>query len=118
MNSNTYIFSDSVLCLGGTSSEPVQVRKDTSKWYLENRYPKELDRIDGEPMEFEWTNFPGFTSLQILAQIQNMMTEVKCEPEQFKARIIFVSMFNDIVRETPGNEDNFKANSFNVATYV
>ena len=39
-------------------------------------------------MEFEWENFPGFTSLQILAEIQNMMTEMKCELEQFQGRII------------------------------
>ena len=55
------------------------------------------DRIDGEPMEFEWTNFPGFTTLQILAEIQTMMAEMKCEPEQFQGRIIFMSMYSDIV---------------------
>ena len=42
-------------------------------------------------------NFPGFTTLQILAKIQNMMTEIKCEPEQFQGRIIFMSMYTDIV---------------------
>ena len=50
----TYVFSDSVLC-------SVQPRKDNIKLYLETRYLKELDQIDGEPMEFEWNNFPGFT---------------------------------------------------------
>ena len=29
--------------------------------------------------------------------IQNMMTEIKCEPEQFTGRIIFMSVYNDIV---------------------
>ena len=42
-------------------------------------------------------NFPGFTILQILAEIQNMMTETKCEPEQFPGRIIFMSMCSDVV---------------------
>ena len=42
-------------------------------------------------------NFPGFTALGILEEIQKMMTELKCEPEQFKGRIIFMSMYNDIV---------------------
>ena len=51
---------------------------------------RELDRIDGEPMELEWKMFPGFTTLQILSEIQNMMTEVKCEPEQISGRIIFI----------------------------
>ena len=59
------------------------------------RQDKELDRIDGEPMEFEWKFFPGFTTLQILAEIQNMMTEIKCEPEQFQGRIIFMSVLQE-----------------------
>ena len=29
---------------------------------IETRYLRDLDRIDGEPMEFEWTIFPGFTT--------------------------------------------------------
>ena len=55
VRSNTCVFSDSVLCLGDISPEPVQAWKDKIKWYLETRFLKELDRIDGEPMEFEWT---------------------------------------------------------------
>ena len=47
-------------------------------------------------MEFEWKNFRGFTTLQMLDEMQNMMTESKCEPEQFTGRVIFVSMYNDI----------------------
>ena len=53
----TYVFSDSVLCLGGISDEPVKFWKDKNEWFLESRYLKYLDRIDGEPMEFEWKNF-------------------------------------------------------------
>ena len=33
---------------------------------------RELDRIDGEPMDFEWITFPGFTTLQILLEIQKL----------------------------------------------
>ena len=40
-----------------------------------------MDRIDGEPMEFEWNIFRGFTTLEILAEIRVMMTDMKCEPE-------------------------------------
>ena len=53
------------------------------KWFLETRYLKDLDRIDGEPMEFEWTIFPGFTTLRILDEIQKMMIKSKCEPCDF-----------------------------------
>ena len=70
MKSQTYVFADSVLCLRGISTVPVRVWKDKIKWNLETRYLKDVDRIDGEPMEFEWTNFPGFTTLRILDEIQ------------------------------------------------
>ena len=49
----TYVFSDSVLCLGGISHEPVEAWEGRIKWFLETRYLKDLDRLDGEPMEFE-----------------------------------------------------------------
>ena len=54
----TYVFADSVLCLEGKSTEQVQAWKDEIEWYLETRYPKDVDRIDGDPMEFEWKKFP------------------------------------------------------------
>ena len=118
MTSKTYVFSDSVLCLGGISREPVQAWKDKIKWYLETCYLKELDRTDGEQIELEQTILPRFTTVGILNEIQNMMAEFLCEPEQFKGRIIVMSMFNDITWRTPGNEENGVANSMNVATYA
>ena len=59
---------------------------------MESRYFRVLDRIDEEPMEFEWKFFSGFTTLGILDEIQKMMTELMCEPEHFRGRIIFMSM--------------------------
>ena len=56
-NAKTYVFADSVLCLGGISTEPGQAWENKIKWYLVTRYLKELNRIDGEPMEFEWKKF-------------------------------------------------------------
>ena len=56
-------------------------------------------------MEFEWRNFPGFAPLGILDEIQKMMTESKCEPEQLKGRIIFMSVYNDIDRGKRGNRE-------------
>ena len=96
MKSQTYVFADSVPCLGGISTAPVKACESKIKWFLETRYVKELDRIDGEPMDFEWKKFPGFNTLGILTEIQKMMTESHCEPEQLTGRIIFMSMYNDI----------------------
>ena len=70
--------------------------KTGSKIFLEIRYLADLDRIDGEPMEFEWKIFQGFTTLGILEEIPKIMTELQCELEQFKERIIFMSMYIDI----------------------
>ena len=71
-----------------------------------------------EPMEFEWTNFAGFTTLQIFAEIQNMMTETQCEPKQFPGRIKFMSVYNDIVWGAKGNREACIANSHMVADYA
>ena len=56
--------------------------------------------------------------LGILDEIQNMMAELRCEPEQFKGRIIFRSMYNDIILGTQGNNGNCMASSMNVAAYA
>ena len=63
-------------------------------------------------------NFPEFTTLEILDEIQKIMAELKCEPEHFQGWIIFMSMNNDIIWSTPGNEENCVANFLDVATYA
>ena len=63
-------------------------------------------------------NFPGFTTLQILAEIQKMMTKIQCELEQFKGRIIFMSMYNDIVWGEKGNNELLISNSKTVSGYA
>ena len=57
--------------------------------------------------------FPGFTT-----EIQKIMTELQREPEQFKDRIIFMSMYNDIVWEERGNTEECEKISFVVANYA
>ena len=54
---------------GGISTEPVKALESKIKSFLETRYLKDLDRIDREQMVFGWTNFQGFTTLQILDDI-------------------------------------------------
>ena len=66
-----------------------------------------LDTIDGEPMEFEWNIFPGFTALQLCNKVQEFLSNMSTEPEDFTGRIIFMSMFNDI---SWGSKDNEQEN--------
>ena len=49
------------------------------EWFTGTPQYQDLDRIDGEPMEFEWKHLPGFTTLQIPAEIQKIMSEMQCE---------------------------------------
>ena len=51
-------------------------------------------------------NSPGFTTLDILEEIQFFfMEDFQCELEQFNDRIIFMSMYNDIVWGERGNTE-------------
>ena len=101
-----YVFLDSVLCLGKMGDDPVESWKKQIQWYSDNIYFSELNRIDGQPLEFEWKIFPGFPTVGILNQIQQMMRELQCEPENFTGRIIFMSMFNDTVWDAKGNDES------------
>ena len=38
----------------------------------------------------------GITTLGLLEKFQNLQRDLQCEPENFKGRIIFMSMYNDI----------------------
>ena len=109
----THIFSDSVLCMGRISENPVSACKEKIDWFVNSSQCRELDRIDEEAMELAWKKFPRFTTLQTLAEIQNMMTELQCEPEQSPGRIIFMSVYNDSVWGEKGNKEMCTANSQN-----
>ena len=80
--------------MGGISTEPVKAWESGLGKHV---ISQALDGIDGEQMEFEWNFFPEFTTFHILDEIQKTMaTELKCEREHFKGRIIFMSMYNDM----------------------
>ena len=81
-----YVFSDSVFCLGKMNQNPTSntVWEQQLDWFKDSSQYRTLYTIDGEPMEFEWNIFPGFT---------NKISDT----DQFQGRIIFMSMFNDII---------------------
>ena len=79
--------------------------EDRLTWFKSSPEYRALDRIDGEPMDFEWKIFPGFTTLQLCNKVQEFMSKMSIQPEDFTGRIIFMSMFNDI---SWGSKDNKK----------
>ena len=93
-----YVFSDSVSCLGKMSENPQSRNawEDRLTWFKSSPEYRALDKIDGEPMEFEWNIFPRFTTLQLVREVQELLSSLSVQPEHFTGRIIFVSMFNDM----------------------
>ena len=79
---------------------------------------KELLGTDGAAIEFEWNIFPGFTSLQILQEIQNDLRKRNVEHEKFTDRITFMSMFNDIDWTRKRNDGICISNSDKVKEYA
>ena len=56
----------------------------------EKRY-RDYDGINGEPTEFEWNIFPGFTTLQLCGKINDLLSDLGQTPETFTGRILFIS---------------------------
>ena len=53
VNAKTYVFSDSVLCVGRMRDDLIATWKSKIIWYSENKHFKEMIRVDGMPTEFE-----------------------------------------------------------------
>ena len=72
LHAKVYVFSDSVLCLGKVNENPQSniAREDRLTWIKSSLEYRTLERIDGEPIEFEWNIFPGFTILQLCHKVQ------------------------------------------------
>ena len=77
-----------------------------------------MDKTVGEPMEFEWNIFPGFTTLQLCNKVQDCLSKMSEEPEESTGRIIFMSMFNDISWRSKDNEKECESSAQLVSIYA
>ena len=102
-----YVFSDSVLCLGKIHQHPKanESWKDRIEWITTSQSYRGYDGISGEPIEFEWNIFPGFTTLQLYGKATDLLNRLGETPENFTGRILFMSMCNDISCEKKDNEE-------------
>ena len=82
--------------------------EDRLAWFKSSPGHKAVDTIDGEPVEFEWNIFPGFTTLQLCNSVQELLSRLSVTPEKLTGRIIFMSMFNDI---SWGSKDKIECES-------
>ena len=108
-----YVFSDSVLCLAKIHQHP----ESNEAW--KNRIARvkaengcrDYDGINGEPTEFEWNIFPGFTTLQLCGKVNDLLSDLGDTPESITGRILFMSMFNDTSCDRKGNKEECLANA-------
>ena len=96
-----YVFSDSVLCLGRVHQHPQSNKawKERIAWIITDKSYRNFDRINGEPTEFEWNIFPGFTTLQLCGKVTDLLSRLGETPETFTARILFMSMLTTFLVE-------------------
>ena len=73
-----YVFSDSVLCLGKVHSYPEsnEAWKKRIEWIVTDKSYRDDDGINGEPTEFEWNIFPGFTTLQFCVKVTDLLSRL------------------------------------------
>ena len=114
-HAKVYVFSDSVLCLGNVNQNPTSnsVWEEQLGWFKDSLQYRTLDTIDGESMDFEWNIFP----LQLVDEVQKFMNKMS-DPAQFQGRIIFLSMFNDIIWRIKDNEQECVANATLVSVFA
>ena len=112
-STKVHVFSDSVLCLGRILQHPEsnEAWKNRIAGVKSVRSYRDYDGINGEPTEFEWNIFPGFTTLQLCGKINDLLSDLGQTPETFTGRIIFMSIFNDISCDRKGNKDECLANA-------
>ena len=96
------VYADSVLCVGQMRDTPEAIERWKGRMEGLRLYSSYQDAVgvDGEAIDFEWKNFPGFSSLSIRQEIQRDLEKREIQPEEFKDGIIFMSMFNDIEWKT------------------
>ena len=115
-----YVFSDSVVCLDKIFENPQSndAWEQRSGWIKSSQHFRNFDRIDGEPMEFEWNIFPGYNTLQLSEKVKSLLLRLDETPENITARIIFMSMFNDISCGSRDTEKECLSNAKLVSLYA
>ena len=112
------VYADSVVCWTQMKDTPGA----TERWkgqvedLKKNSSYQNAVGLDGEPIDFELKMFPGCSSLSLLREIQHDLVTKNNMPEDFKDRIIFMSMFNDI--EWKKNDEKYISNAEEVRNYA
>ena len=105
--------SSQILCCASGGSfnirNPTKLGRKGLKGSRPSSY-RDFDGINGEPTEFEWNIFPGFTTLPLCGKVSDLLSDLGEAPETFTG-ILFMSMFNDISCDGKGNKEECLANA-------
>ena len=119
-STKVYVFSDSVLCLGRVLQHPEcnEAWKNRVAGIQSGKSYRDYDAINGESTEFEWNIFPGFTTLQLCDEINDLLSNLGQTPATSTGRILFMSMFNDISCDRKDNKDECLRNAESVKVFA
>ena len=80
-----YVFSDSVLCFGKMFENPESndAWEQRLGWLKSSQNYRNFDRIDDEPMEFEWNIFPGSNTLQLCGKVHRSSEQITRNTRNF-----------------------------------
>ena len=108
-----YVFSDSVLCLGKIHQHPEsnEAWKRRIEGITTDKSYRDYEGFNGEPIEFEWNIFQGYTTLQLCGKVTDLLSDLGETQETFTGRILLMSMFNDISCDRKGHKKECLANA-------
>ena len=94
-STKVYVFSDSVLCLRRILQHPDsnEAWKNKIAGVKSEKSYRDYDGINGEPTEFEWNIFPGFTTLQLCGKINDLLRRLGTNTRNFhRKNFIYVDV--------------------------
>ena len=115
------IYSLHEICFATWQSTQVEKSEGACLFRLSSLFGKDAWTTRGQgKVERSASIFPGVrhTTLQILKEIEEIMTGLQTIPEEFEDRIIFMSMFNDIDWTQKGNYKECFSNSDKVKDFA
>ena len=119
MMNKSYVFSDSVLCLGKMNENP----QSSMSWEDRLTWFKSYQNTEfwTELMVRQW-NSSGISSQDSTRcsshKGQELLLRLSVSPEKFPGRIVFMSMFNDISWGSKDNEKECKSNAQLVSLFA
>ena len=114
------VYFDSVLCLvimNGSEGAITRWEGQVEEFKMSSSN-KELLGTDGEPIEFEWKNFPGFSTLQIVQKIQDDLRERTPNGKKSQTGSCACQCSTTSIGQKKGNDGICVSNSEKVKEYA